>query len=92
MPRTNHKDARLCVQRTEHFNAHNLFSEEHNGNYIVFSYGRHYPLWVFNRATRKWYGNSVKYSPSTSRQQSMTRPSGEVEYKTTKELLSLIGI
>lgn len=92
MPRPNHRDARLCVQRTEHFNAHNLFSEDRNGYYIVFSYGRHYPLWVYDRKNRKWYGNSVRYSVSTSKQATLTHPQTEVEYKTTKELLSMIQI
>jgi antirestriction protein len=44
-----------------------------NGDYVVLSYG-HYPIWYYNSKEGKWYGNSDKYSVTTSRQLSQSRP------------------
>ena len=44
-----------------------------NGDYVVLSYGL-YPLWYYSRRNSTWYGNSTKYSPSTSKQASQSRP------------------
>lgn len=44
-----------------------------NGDYVVLSYGW-YPLWYYSRRNSTWYGNSTKYSPSTSKQASQSRP------------------
>jgi hypothetical protein len=44
-----------------------------NGDYVVLSYGW-YPLWFYSRRNSTWYGNSTKYSASTSKQSSQSRP------------------
>ncbi|NBX27486.1 MAG: hypothetical protein EBR55_04430, partial [Chitinophagia bacterium] len=44
-----------------------------NGDYVVLSYGW-FPLWYYSRRNSTWYGNSTKYSPSTSKQASQSRP------------------
>lgn len=48
-----------------------------NGDYVVLSYG-YYPLWYFNMENREWFGNADKYSVSTSKQMSQSRPGWEV--------------
>lgn len=39
--------------------------------YVVYSYGEHFPMYLFSFEDRypKWYGNSDKFSRSTSRHQ-----------------------
>ena len=44
-----------------------------NGDYVVLSYGW-YPLWFYSRRNSTWYGNSTRYSASTSKQSSQSRP------------------
>lgn len=42
--------------------------------YVVYSYGTHFPMYIFDYNTEQWFGNNDKYSPSTSRHQSACRP------------------
>lgn len=86
-----HKDPRECVNTQEHFNAFDMFTEEHNGYYVVFSKGRNCPLWMFDRADDTWYGNMDRTNVAISRQAAITRPSGKINYKTTKELIAMLN-
>jgi hypothetical protein len=51
----------------------NLFGVDKGHCYVVYSYGEHYPLAVFSNAAREWYINEDKYSPTTTRHQSLAR-------------------
>ena len=46
--------------------------------YVVFSYGSHFPMYIYDAKEQKWIGNKDKYSRSTTRHQSQGRPSGEI--------------
>ena len=46
--------------------------------YVVFSYGSHFPMYIYDAREQKWIGNKDKYSRSTTRHQSQGRPSGEI--------------
>lgn len=73
--KTSNKDCRKFVDDTEPFKAHQLYAENVGHLYVVFSYGQHWPMWVYDRRTGEWIGTDSKYSSSTSRQQSQSRPS-----------------
>lgn len=47
--------------------------------YVVYSYGSHFPMYVYDKEQGKWIGNKEKYSQSTTRHQSLLRPSQGVE-------------
>ena len=47
--------------------------------YVVYSYGSHFPMYIYDAKEQKWLGNSDKYSRSTTRQQSQARPSGQID-------------
>lgn len=76
--------ARSFVQTHEHFTANNIFAHwddcrspegEFVGRvYIVYSYGLHYPMFIYDPATNQWYENADKYSPTTSKHRSQCRP------------------
>jgi hypothetical protein len=87
MPRPNHKNIKDCVNSTKHFNAQGAFTEDRNGFYIVFFQGRHYPMWVYDRARNIWYGNKTRHSAQAAKQAVLTRPSAMIEYRDTKELI-----
>lgn len=46
------------------------------GLYVVYSYGKHYPMFAYDLETDQWFINGSKYSPTTSKQSSMLRPRG----------------
>ena len=86
---SNQKSSGYVESRTP-FRANNLDGVKlDNGVYVVLSYG-YYPLWLYKGG--KWYGNSEKYSVSTSKQQTQSRPSvGEIKMITTDALYKKAG-
>ena len=64
----------------EDFVKHN--SNEYDGYenlYVVYSYGYHFPMYIYDRQAGMWIGNEDSYSVSTTRHQSQCRPSEGVE-------------
>jgi hypothetical protein len=67
--------ARPYVQAKKAFRNHNnqLFARwEAPLLYVVYSYGDHWPLWVWDGFD--WYENEDKYSPTTTKHRSQTNP------------------
>lgn len=60
-----------------------------NGDYVVLSYG-YYPIWWYCKAEGKWYGNSTKYSVTTSKQMTQSRPTYDAKMVTKNELTDLM--
>lgn len=71
--RTTNKKAASCVESFTDFKASNLSGVNTDKFYIVYSYGW-YPLFVFCKESKQWFENMDKYSVSTSRQTSQSRP------------------
>jgi hypothetical protein len=69
---------RSLVQAKKPFYGSNLFAEwrdEKNGRvYTVYSYGYHFPMYVWTEHDQRWFANRDKYSVSTTRPQSLARP------------------
>ena len=72
MDRIANKDCRSYVERKEEFKGSNLYAEKIGKIYVVYSYGEHYPMFLFRK--NKWYENSDGSSRSTSKQRSQARP------------------
>ena len=72
------------IDSLEEFQGSNMFGKwlrrvvEVNKLYVVYSYGHHFPMYIYDDEQNKWIGNKDKYSRSTSRHQSLAKPS-EVE-------------
>tara|TARA_R100001463_G_C3481018_1_gene216941 strand:- start:274 stop:717 length:444 start_codon:yes stop_codon:yes gene_type:complete len=47
--------------------------------YVVYSYGHHFPMYIYDRQAGIWIGSRDKYSSSTSKHQSQCRPSAEIK-------------
>lgn len=58
--------------------------------YIVYSYGHHFPMWVYDAEIDQWFGNADKYSRTTSTHQSQTRPNVDMTMCTTHTLRQII--
>lgn len=46
------------------------------GIYVVYSYGSHYPMFIYDLETDQWFINGDRYSVTTSKQSSILRPKG----------------
>ena len=73
------RDARKYVQSCTEFQGSNLFAVMRTDNtggwrYVVYSYGYHWPLFVYTNGV--WYENENKYSPTTSKHRSQCHPLG----------------
>ena len=81
------RDARDFGESKEEFKANNLFAEfNHKGHYVVYSYGYHFPMFVFHKELG-WIENDDKYSVSTSKQQTQARPDVKIAIYMTTELI-----
>ena len=86
MSRVNNSEAGVYVNRKEEFTGSNLYgvTDLHVGNYpnedklyAVFSYGYHFPMYIFSYRHQQWFGNSDRYSPTTSKHQTQARPEAD---------------
>jgi len=102
MKRVANHSARPCVQNREAFQANNIFAEwrdddTFDARYIVYSYGKHFPMYIWvpdsqGPAAGRWYGNSDKFSRSTSKHQSQAHPpvaGSEIEWRDTDAMVAI---
>ena len=91
MVRTSNAKASKYVADRVDFKGSNTFGENEGKFYIVYSYGRHFILYLYDKTTNKWFGSEDKYSVSTSKQQTQLHPNKEVMYLPQKELKNIIN-
>lgn len=92
MPKTSNRNARKLIQGLIPFSANNVFAENAGALYVVYSYGHHFPMYVFNRNSKEWIKNSDKYSVTTSKHQSQCNPCCEIAHEMqTSELKDYIA-
>lgn len=87
---TSNQKARTFVQSKIPFKGNNTFGESRNGVYAVFSYGHHWPLFVYVDGT--WYENEGRYSRTTSKHHGQLHPHEETEKVTPDEIRTLAGV
>lgn len=87
--KVSNQKCRPFVQNCREFQGSNLFGTFVNGNYVVYSYGTHFPLFANINGT--WYANSDRYSVSTSKQRTQSHPQVTTIDLNTSDLKSLIG-
>jgi hypothetical protein len=75
------------LRRYEHTS---IFSVKGTKTYTVYSYGTHYPMYVYDKTVDRWYGNSDKYSRTTSKHMTKLCPDDGVhQYVDTYRLKSI---
>lgn len=79
MIRIANRDARWYVTENKEFKGSNTFAEWINDKYVVFSYGKHWILYLFDSNFRVWYGCNEKTSTSTSKQSSQLHPNVDID-------------
>jgi len=81
------------VDNKKPFEGSNLFGEWFDDQfYVVFSYGYHFPIYVYNKLDNKWYKNTNKYSITTSKHQSQAMPSCECTDLTLSQIRDLLNL
>ena len=88
--RTSNRGAGKLVRDRRLFKGSNIFSEYRDGVYAVYSYGYHFPMYVWVDAEEKWYGNCDRYSITTTIHQSRCHPYTDVDWYETRDLEQLI--
>jgi hypothetical protein len=84
--------ARAYVQNGINFTNHNgqLYGRwESPSLYVVYSYGAHWPLFVWYGGT--WYGNEDSYSPTTTKHRTQTHPLTDVCWMPQDDMRALAG-
>lgn len=84
MKKVSNAKASDCVTCREEFNGSNTFGRWIGGVYVAFSYGEHFPLFVWKDG--EWFCNSDRYSVTTSKHRSQLHPNTATIDKTTAEL------
>lgn len=85
-------DARECVEKREQFKnrSKSIFTSEGDSLYIVYSYGSHYPMFIYDYTCERWYANEDYYSRTTSKQRTQLMPRGvDVDWANTREMLGI---
>ena len=94
--KTSNIKCRTLVQSLKPFNGSNLFAVRISGNadlnlterYVVYSYGKHFPLFVNQDGI--WYENQDRYSVSTSKHRSQSHPHTNTVPMTTSALIRIV--
>ena len=94
--RVSNNKARQYVEKLEEFQGSNTFGKWHSWGesakklFVVYSYGHHFPMYIYDEEQNKWVGNKDKYSQSTTRHQSQLRPSEVDMWLDTDEIKEVI--
>lgn len=80
IPKVPNRDVRQYVQSRKLFTGSNLYGvwnvtgegETREEWYVVYSYGRHWPLFIYTNGV--WYENEDKYGTTTSKHRSQSHP------------------
>lgn len=72
IPRITNKDARKYVQQRMPFRGNNTFGTYINDRYVVYSYGAHWPLFIYGEG--RWFANSDRCSRTTNKHRSQLHP------------------
>lgn len=90
--RVANKDARSRVQERKEFEGSNTFGVwkpdvDGVSRYVVYSYGLHWPLFIYEKG--RWYENEDRYSVSTSKHRSQLHPLRDTEKRSFEDMIEI---
>jgi hypothetical protein len=91
--KTTLKQVPVLVSQRKEFNCNGtLFALIDGNKYVVYSYGQHFPVAVYQSNT--WFVNKDKYSVTTSKHQGKVKAGINelIEYLSTYELKNLLSM
>jgi hypothetical protein len=74
MAKITNKACRAFVQAKQPFQADNIFAVRQGDLYVVYSYGQHWPLFIYSFSNDSWLENKDRYSVITSKHRSCVHP------------------
>ena len=86
--KVSNKNASSYTQQRREFVGSNTYAEIKNGCYVVYSYGKHFPMYIHKDG--EWFENEDKYSQTTSKHKSQLRPTNETTLLSTEKMKELI--
>ena len=92
MSQTTLNEMRSKVEAKQLFKGNSVFSVWEGNLYVVYSYGYHFPMYVYDDVIGEWIGNTSKYSSTTSRHQSKCRPNSVRYEMNNNELRKLVDM
>jgi hypothetical protein len=100
MAKIPNRDARLHVEQRKPFEGSNIRGKwlcptnaedvERDGIYVVYSYGEHFPMYIY--AENTWFENEDKVSRTTSKHQSQCRPTERTILLSTAWMKQLVAV
>lgn len=78
------RNARALVEARKNFKVANIFGQNWGPLYAVYSYGTHWPLFIYDSLSGKWFENEDRHSVTTSAHRSKTRPSAKTELRSVE--------
>ena len=93
MPKLANNQVRDAVNKRQLFANNNdtLYAEFPSHElYVVYSYGVHYPMYVYDNIARQWFGNETRSTPTTERHKPIARPDGDIRWVSTDYLRAMI--
>lgn len=89
---SSNRKAGQYVTNREPFKGSNTWGKWIKNLYVVYSYGRHFPMYIWDNSLGVWFGNEDKYSRSTTRHQGYLRPTTSyISYYNTEALRKLVS-
>lgn len=89
--RISNSEASSYAENHQPFKGNNLESKTlENGDYVVLSYG-YYPIWYWNKKENKWYQNKEKFSQTTARHITASRPTYDAQVVTRNEMDNMMA-
>jgi hypothetical protein len=93
--KVNNKDMGQLVKNTRQFHNNNdtVWTNWEGKFYVVYSYGRHFPMYAYDTELQRWYGNESKFSSTTTRHQRLAQPvsSLEITWCDTEKIQALLA-
>lgn len=72
-------------------NNDSAYARREGNLYVAYSWGNHFPMYIYDSIANMWFGNSDKYSRSTSKHQTYARPSSDdITWSDTDYLKSIL--
>lgn len=86
-PRVANSNARKYVQQRKPFRGNNTYGACIEDRYVVYSYGEHWPLFMYDDG--RWFANSDRYSRTTSKHRSQLHPLTDCTSMSPSEMCDL---
>ncbi len=89
--RISNSEASSYAENHQPFRGNNLEAKTlENGDYVVLSYG-YYPIWYWNKKEDKWYQNKDKFSQTTARHITASRPTYDAQVVSRNEMDNMMA-